>query len=62
MIDLKMRLYGEVDTLLEDAHQLNLYGSQLSENWQTFEPIHFNQYQNMNSLQACTSNIIHYDL
>jgi len=62
MIDLKMRLYGEVDTLVEDAHKLNLYGSQLSENWQTFEPLNHNQYQNMNSLQACTSNIVHYDL
>jgi uncharacterized alpha-E superfamily protein len=61
-LDLKMRLYGEVDALLEDAHQLNLYGSQLSENWLTFDPINHNQNQNMNSLQACTSNIIHYDI
>jgi len=62
MIDLKMRLYGEVDTLLEDAHKLNLYGSHLSENWQNFDPINNNQFQNMSILQACTRNIIHYDV
>jgi uncharacterized alpha-E superfamily protein len=61
MIDLKLRLYGEVDTLFEDAHQLNLYGDQLSDNWQHFEPLNQNQSQNMNTLQASMNHIIRYD-
>ncbi len=58
MIDLKMRLYGEVDTLIEDAHQLNLIGVQLSERWQNFEPLNNTLGNNMLILQNAVGYII----
>lgn len=58
MIDLKLRLFGEVDSLLEDAKQLNLLGSQLSDHWQAFQPLKFSQAQNMHILAGVAAQVI----
>lgn len=60
MIDLKLRLYGEVDCLLEDAKQLNLLGSQLSDEWQSFQPINRSLEQNMQELAGISARVIRY--
>lgn len=39
MIDLKLRLYGEVDALVNDARHLNALGHSLSEHWPNFDPL-----------------------
>lgn len=62
MIDLKMRLYGEIDALVEDAHQFNLLGAQLSDNWQTFEPLYNTLENNMFALQNSVRYIIQHDV
>ena len=60
MIDLKLRLYGEVDTLLEDAKQLNLLGAQLSDHWQAFQPLNYSLAQNMQTLAGASAQVIRY--
>lgn len=60
MIDLKLRLYGEVDTLLEDAKQLNLLGSQLSDHWRAFQPLNHSLAQNMQTLAGVSAQVIRY--
>jgi uncharacterized alpha-E superfamily protein len=60
MIDLKLRLYGEVDSLVEDAKQLNLFGSQLTDDWQTFEPLTANLEDNMKALDLVSARVISY--
>jgi len=61
MIDLKMRLHGEVDSLIEDAHQLNMIGSQLSDQWQDFNPLTNNLNYNMFHLSQSANTIVRYD-
>jgi len=61
MIDLKMRLHGEVDSLIEDAHQLNMIGSQLSDQWQDFNPLASNLNYNMFHLSQSANTIVRYD-
>lgn len=61
MIDLKMRLHGEVDSLVEDAHQLNMIGSQLSDQWQNFNPLVNDLNHNMFHLSQSANTIVRYD-
>jgi uncharacterized alpha-E superfamily protein len=61
MIDLKMRLHGEVDSLVEDAHQLNMIGSQLSDQWQNFNPLANDLNHNMFHLSQSANTIVRYD-
>jgi uncharacterized alpha-E superfamily protein len=60
LIDLKMRLYGEEDSLVEDAHQLNLIGQNLSNHWQDFKPIHKPLAQSLMELGNKASSVIRY--
>lgn len=60
IIDLKMRLYGEIDSLVEDAKRLNLLGTQLSDHWKPFQPLNQSLVQNMNSLAGAGAQVIRY--
>lgn len=60
MIDLKLRLYGEMDSLVEDAKRLNLLGAQLSDDWQAFQPLNQSLAQNMHSLASASAQVIRY--
>ena len=62
VIDLKMRRYGEMDTLVEDTHQLNHLGNALSDQWQDFSPINQPLAVSLMQLQGKTAQIIHYAL
>lgn len=61
MIDLKMRLHGEVDSLIDDAHQLNMIGSQISDHWQNFNPLANDLNHNMSHLSQSANTIVRYD-
>ena len=62
MIDLKWRLYGEVDNIVEDAKQLNLLGQSLSDHWQDFYPLNRTLEQNRLVLSQISQCVIRYDL
>jgi uncharacterized alpha-E superfamily protein len=61
LMDLKLRLYGRVDSLLEDSQQLNQLGRSLSDNWQDMEPLRQTTEQSLTELAHKTAGVIVYD-
>lgn len=61
VMDLKLRLYGRVDSLLEDSQQLNQLGRGLSDRWQDMNPLHQTIEQSLAELADKTSCVIVYD-
>lgn len=61
VIDLKMRLYGKTDSLLEDSQRINQLGQALSDRWQTFTaPLHKSVEQSLAELASKITHVIQY--